>query len=210
MKSNFIDLTGKRFGRLIVIQRASKNNSCGAAMWECRCDCGTEKTVSGTHLRGGKTTSCGCFNRDQKTSHGGSRTRLYRIWINMRRRCTDHRDKDYPKYGERGITVCDEWLKSFETFQAWAIANGYEESLTLERNDNNGPYSPENCRWATCEEQANNRRGNVVVTCRGESLTLAEWERKLGLRYGSLRDLRSSGRDVLLTIEEALRKEVKE
>lgn len=204
MRKNFIDLTGQRFGRLTVVRRAEKNDYRGSAVWVCRCDCGEKRELTGTVLRGGKVISCGCFKRDQKTSHGASRTRLYQIWINMRRRCTDEREKDYPRYGGRGITICKEWMESFEPFRDWAISNGYREDLTLERNDNDGPYSPDNCRWATYEEQANNRRNNVWIACRGENHTLAEWERILGLRPGSLSEYRSSGKDVLQIIERTM------
>lgn len=204
MRKNFIDLTGQRFERLTVIRRAEENDSRGGAVWVCKCTCGTEKKISGVHLRSGDTRSCGCFNRDQKTSHGASRTRLYQIWINMRRRCTDEREKDYPRYGGRGITICKEWMESFEHFRDWAISNGYNDDLTLERNDNNGPYGPNNCRWATYEEQANNRRNNVWIACRGENHTLAEWERILKLRRSTLSELRSDGNDVREFIERTM------
>lgn len=204
MKKNLIDMTGQRVGRLTVVQRAPQNDAKGTAMWICICDCGEIRTLRGSVLRNGKTVSCGCYNRDKQISHGGSHTRLYQIWINMRRRCTDHREKDYPRYGGRGITVCDEWCSSFEAFRDWALANGYQESLSLDRSDNNGPYSPENCKWATPQEQANNRRGNVTVTLDGQTHTLAEWERILGIRYGALRDMKADGKDLRLVIELAM------
>lgn len=205
MRKNFIDLTGQQFGRLTVVRRAPENNINGSAMWVCRCECGNTKTVCGSVLRGGKTISCGCYNRDKQISHGGSHTRLYQIWINMRRRCTGEKEKDYPRYGGRGITICPEWLESFEAFQDWAMDNGYRDDLTLERNDNSGPYCPDNCRWATYEDQANNRRGNVIVTVEDETHTLAEWERIIGLRYGSLRDMKARGKDVQKFVETALK-----
>lgn len=204
MRKNFIDMTGQRIGRLTVVQRAPQNDAKGTAMWICVCDCGETRTLRGAVLRSGKTVSCGCYNRDRQTSHGGSKTRLYQIWINMRRRCTDQREKDYPRYGGRGITICPEWSASFETFRDWALANGYRNDLTLERRNNDGPYSPENCKWATLQEQANNRRDNVTVTVNGKTHTLAEWERILGIRYGALRDLKSDGKNLKMVIETAI------
>ena len=105
--------------------------------------------------------------------HGGKGTRLYGIWKAMKTRCYNPNFKAFPRYGGRGITVCDEWLHDFAAFREWAIANGYRDNLTIERKENDGPYSPDNCRWATYKEQANNTRRNKIVFIGGERLTIA-------------------------------------
>ena len=95
------------------------------------------------------------------------RTRLYVAWCNMKQRCTNESRRDFPDYGGRGITVCREWMNSFDAFRAWAMANGYRDDLTLDRIETDGPYCPENCRWATFKAQANNRRSNRLLTMDG-------------------------------------------
>ena len=113
--------------------------------------------------------------------------RLYGIWKGMKSRCNNPARKSYADYGGRGITVCDEWAQSFEKFRDWALANGYRDDLTLDRKENDGPYSPENCRWATQAEQSNNTRRNHIVEAFGESHTLAEWGKINGLSYNTIK-----------------------
>lgn len=149
----------------------------------CRCDCGTEKVVSMNNLRTGNTKSCGCFHRDQtskaNTTHGDTknygRSRMYTIWANMRARCRNPKSKSWQWYGARGISVCAEWTDDFAAFEKWAMANGYSAALSLDRIDNDGDYAPDNCRWTTVKEQANNRRTNRLLAAFGEVHTAAEW-----------------------------------
>ena len=182
--SNFKDISGQKFGRLTAIECVGKNRA-NYAMWRCRCDCGKETTVASNSLRSGNTRSCGCLSVDLSTSrivsrnttHGKTHTVLFRRWTGMHTRCENERAVNYKDYGGRGISVCNEWA-AFIPFYEWAMANGYEPRLTLDRIDPNGDYCPDNCRWIPASEQAKNRRSTRYITFGGERMCLADWARK--------------------------------
>ena len=174
------DMTGRRFGMLTVISRADNRGT--SVMWNCLCDCGNTSIANGNNLRRGATRSCGC----QLIKHGQKGTRLYNIWGGMKARCYRPNHRWYKRYGGRGITVCNEWLHDFQAFYDWAMANGYKDSLSLDRQDNDKGYSPDNCRWATEVEQKNNRSNNQLVEIDGKIQTLSQWAAETGILYTTL------------------------
>lgn len=181
-----LQLIGKTFGRLTVIDQAENKN--GFTYWKCRCSCGNIVTIKGVNLKIGKTKSCGCLNRDvviqrNKDNADGKyrNSRLYRIYYGMRTRCYNKDDIGYKAYGSRGITICDEWLNDFLVFQDWALKNGYQDNLSIDRINNDGNYEPSNCRWVDGKTQSNNRRSNRIIEYNGEERTVAEWSALTGI-----------------------------
>jgi hypothetical protein len=160
--SRLVDITGRRFGRLSVLGRANVGGK--HVMWICRCDCGETATVRGSAMKSGNSTTCGCgvreaMSRTGKTNktHGQSRTPEYRAWARMLHRCYHTGDIKYTLYGGRGVTVCDRWHESFETFVS-DMGPRPSPGHSLDRRDSNGVYEPSNCRWATLSQQNKNRR----------------------------------------------------
>lgn len=187
-----IDLTGLRFGRVVAIKRVKEEfYPCGkhATLWLCKCDCGTEFMALRGNLVSGHTGSCGCL-RNEKISqgaktHGKSDTKTYKAWVHIKDRCYRVTDKEFKDYGGRGITVCDRWKNSFENFYDDVSKLPYfgERGRSLDRIDNEGNYEPNNVRWATREEQANNKRSNKSITYDGKVQTLKRWSDELNLPY---------------------------
>ena len=191
----FIDLTGQKYNRLTVIERASDyifKNGTRNTRWKCKCDCGNEVIVSTSHLRSGHTKSCGCYAKEVsiqnglKKKHGLKDSRVYRIWSCMKTRCYNKKDEHFKDYGERGIVVCDEWKDDFQAFYDWSMSHGYADNLTIDRIDVNGNYEPSNCRWVTQKEQSNNKRTTPFVTFNGVTKTLFEWSEITGIKYQTL------------------------
>lgn len=180
-----VDITGMKFGRLTAIGPVRDG---GKVKWHCRCDCGNDTLATVGNLKSGNTQSCHCLRyeavSEALTKHGMTDSREYRIWSHIKDRCYNPNDKSYHRYGARGISICDRWLNSFENF--YADVGEIPHGLTLDRIDNDGNYEPENVRVAPPRIQANNRANNRVLTFNGESLTLAQWSRKTGIRYVTL------------------------
>lgn len=154
-----IDLHEKKYGKLTVIEKSGKQGR--ETTWLCRCECGNTTIVTGGNLRAGRTQSCGCIrnekSKERLKTHGLTKTRLYRIWKNMKTRCYNPKIPTFKYWGGKGITICDEWRNSFEAFYQWSINNGYSDLLTIDRINGNKGYEPSNCRWADIYTQNRNR-----------------------------------------------------
>jgi hypothetical protein len=184
-----LDLTGKRFGRLVTVRHAQEVAGPKAATrWECICDCGTHLLASTRSLRSGHTKSCGCLQKERvtqrSTRHGLTKTPTWRAWRAMVARCTVSTNASYPSYGGRGISVCPRW-RQFENFLA--DMGDRPSGTTIDRVDNDGNYEPANCRWATREQQDSNKRATVRITFQGRTMTLAQWAKELGTSGTALR-----------------------
>lgn len=174
------DLRGKRFGKLIALDVVGKDKARNI-LWKCKCDCGREIIVKSCELNRGHTQSCGCYQKQRASSanitHGGSKTKLYMVWDDMLARCENTRHHAYKWYGAKGVSICDEW-RVFSNFRNWAINNGYKIGLTIDRIDENGNYEPQNCRWATRQEQCDHLSSCVFVDFMGEGLNISQFCRK--------------------------------
>jgi len=182
---NFKNLTGQRFSRLIVIERVKNHiqpNGSQYVQWLCKCDCGNEVIVLAGHLVSGHTKSCGCLHKEKLTKHGKSRTKIYQVYRDMKARCYNPNCKPYKNYGGRGIKICNEWKNNFKIFYDWAINNGYQDNLTIDRIDVNGNYEPSNCRWVNKYIQSRNRRTNRYITYNNETHCITDWAEIYGIR----------------------------
>ena len=187
------DLVGKKFDRLTVLERYPEKKK-GYIQWVCKCQCGNIIVVRSDLLKSGGVRSCGCLAKEihsircrelglARATHNKSKTRLYKIYMNMKDRCNRVNCPAYKDYGLRGIKVCNEWENDFNNFYEWSINNGYDDKLTIDRIDNNKGYSPSNCRWITRTEQCLNTRHNKFITYNNKTQTLKEWVNELGLKY---------------------------
>lgn len=151
-------VVGERYGLLEIVGQAASRVSSGQSKKYAivKCDCGTVKEVRYTHLKQGLTITCGC-EKPGKRTHGQTGTRLYDIWSCMKQRCYYEKSKSFPQYGAKGVVVCDEWLNDFQAFYDWSMANGYEDTLTIDRKNNAPAYSPDNCEWVTLQENIRRR-----------------------------------------------------
>lgn len=176
------DLSGNRYGMLVVTERAEDKG--GRTRWLCKCDCGKTTIAYAINLKRGFTKSCGCnIYKNRGNQNRKKYPQLYNIWKAMRWRCYGESSISYKNYGERGIKLCKEWYDSFDAFCEWSIKNGYKPGLTIDRINNNGIYAPDNCRWTTVKEQARNRRSSIMIEYRGEKKALPEWCDELNLPY---------------------------
>lgn len=199
-----IDLSGNKYGRLTVLsfsgqKLSDKGNRC--SMWNCVCDCGNTVDVAGSSLKNGTSKSCGCLQKElvseRASKHRLSKTRVYKIWGNMKTRCLNKNSTDYYLYGGRGITLCDRWMTFDNFFADMGIPS---KDKSIDRINPNGNYEPSNCRWATLTEQANNKRTSRIISFNGIRRSLKEWARSLGLNESSLRErLKTWGLEKSLT-----------
>jgi len=181
-----IDISGMVFNRLTVIKQSDKRIG-KEIMWECVCECGGFKTTRAADLKNGKTKSCGCLNSEvlikRNTKHGFSKTRIYEIWQGMIKRCTNPKSEFYHIYGGRGIKVCKRWMVFINFYND--TKSTYKDDLSIDRFPNtNGDYEPNNFRWATEEQQANNKTTNVLLTYNNKTLTISQWAKEVGIHQG--------------------------
>jgi len=210
-------MEGLKFNRLTVINYSHTDNY-RQKKWNCVCDCGKSVIASTNSLRRNNTKSCGCLQkekaaisgRNSATTHGlsknvnGTKTRLFRIWMGMKTRCYNQKVKEYPRYGGKGVIICKEWL-DYKNFHDWSFLNGYQDHLTIERIEVSGNYEPNNCRWATMKEQANNRTTSHYLTYNNKTNTMAAFSEEYNIGLQTLFRRLKSG----WSVEKALTHPVK-
>ncbi|MBQ0113389.1 MAG: hypothetical protein KBT03_09690 [Bacteroidales bacterium] len=186
---NYVDLTGRTFGKLTVIKDCGWSDKSRNRIWECKCECGNTTKALYSNLVKGRTKSCGCA-KPIHYKHGLWNSRIHGILSNMKQRCYNKNCIEYKHYGYRGIKICDEWMdkeNGFKNFIDWSFANGYKENLTIDRIDNDKGYYPENCRWTTYKEQRENSRNNIFFfVLDGEKLCVSDICKRLGIKEGNV------------------------
>lgn len=193
-------LEGMRFGHVVAQEYL------GNSKWLCLCDCGNTAIGTVKHLLDGGRRSCGkCkYRYANYGTHKESKTRLWRIWDDMKTRCNNPNARNYKNYGQRGIKICPEW-SDFSEFRSWAYNNGYSDGLSIDRIDVDKDYCPGNCRWATMKEQGNNKRNNNYLTFNGETKTIMQWSEEKHMLWATLKGRLKAG----WSIEAALNTPVK-
>ena len=181
--SVLIDISGQRFGRLLVVRRVA-SDKLGKATWMCLCDCGKEQISLGANLRNGNTISCGCSRIKHDHAVNGSQNKEYEAWASMVKRCTNPNNRYYHLYGGRGIVVCNRWRQFINFLFDMGIAPNKHDSL--ERIDNNGPYNKTNCCWTTSRKQARNTRKNRLLTHNGRTQCLSAWSEETGVHRATI------------------------
>lgn len=187
------DRIGKKFGRLTILSYNPKNHR---GRYVCQCECGKIKEVDSSQLVSGRIRSCGCLAREltsqrsignkYSSKHQKNKTRLYQIWLDMKQRCYNPKQKVYKWYGAKGIKICDEWLDSYTTFEKWCLENGYSETLTIDRINSKGNYEPNNCRWVDTKTQARNKKSTILITHNGKTQCLKDWCIELNKNYPTI------------------------
>lgn len=181
------DITGHRFGRLTALEVVGTAPNHGGYLWRCKCDCGNEHIVAYAKLSHGRVRSCGCLRKEismeRQLKHASARrnkrTRLYSIWLGMRERCSYPQNVSYPAYGGRGIKVCNEWASDFDKFRNWALSNGYNDTLSIDRIDSDLDYSPENCQWIPLSENCAKQRKSRFITIDGVTKSITKWAKTI-------------------------------
>lgn len=198
-----VNLVGKKFGRLLVVEKATPLN--GRTRWLCKCDCGNNCIVHGSSLKTGNTTSCGCYKTENaKRLYSTVRQNdkhLYAVWNGIKQRCNNPNNSSFHNYGGRGIKICDSWANCYENFYEWAMNNGYKKGMQIDRINNDGNYEPKNCRFVNREIQANNKRNIKLYTINGVTKSMPQWCREYKQDYYLVRQRVSK---LGWTIEEAL------
>lgn len=192
--SSKIVKTGAKYNMLTVIKQVDDYiENCGKhrAQFLCKCDCGNTVICTASNLisKTKSKYSCGCvkrFNLREKNPNAKSKQRLYHIWIGMKSRCHNPNDTAFHNYGAKNIEVCKEWRHNYEAFHNWSLENGYNDTLTIDRINNAEGYTPNNCRWVTFKEQANNTSKNHLLTFKGKTQTLTQWAEELNLTTSAI------------------------
>jgi len=199
------DLSGLKTG-MLTVTNTYESRKLGVTVkkiktfWKCNCECGNSVFMRMDWLTSGRAKNCGCINSKGvigKYFHGHTKTRLYVTWNDMKQRCSSPNNRNYHKYGARGIRVCEEWLYNFEVFLEWASENGYEDNLTIERINNNGNYEPSNCRWITNKEQQQNKRTTVCATVRNTTKNIRFWSDLSGFPHASIGKAMKNGKETM-------------